>query len=169
MTTNARRKGKRAESLVVKMLNERFKHLPIESGRFSRTVGSGNRFEQGVVLSMAARHCYCADITAPDGFRWSLESKSGYRDIAISSMLDGKRLAFDRLLEQAVKDAERTNRKPALVFRQNNKPPLVFVRYGELPKDLKFYFRYDDWEAITFKDWLKIPDDSYFFDGLKLN
>jgi hypothetical protein len=77
-------KGKRVELEVVKSLNERFSKVLAanpDGGKFSRSVGSGNRWGQNVHLSKNAVNTYSGDIVCPEGFLFVLESKGGYNDI----------------------------------------------------------------------------------------
>lgn len=164
---NSKNKGNRAERDLCKKLNDRFKHLPLEAGRFSRSVGSGNRWGQQVLLSQAAAQTYGGDITPPEGFLWSLESKSGYSGIDLAKIVEGPIGLLDEFLEQAEGDAKATNRMPALIFRQDRKKPIVFVKDADSPAEwFAGCLAYQGWLGVTLETWLQQPD-SYFFDKEK--
>jgi len=161
---NSKNKGGRAERDLCKRLNERFSHLPLEAGRFSRSVGSGNRWGQKVQLSAAAAQTYGGDITSPEGFLWSLESKSGYPSIDLARIVEGPIGLLDDFLQQAAEDGKKTHRMPALIFRQDRKKPIVFVRDNEAPAEwFAGCLAYQGWLGVSLETWLKQPDE-YFFE-----
>jgi hypothetical protein len=62
------KKGKRVELEVVKDLNTRFNDILLKNpnwGRFSRTIGSGNRWGQNVYLSKSAMDNFSGDLVCP--------------------------------------------------------------------------------------------------------
>ena len=161
------KKGKRVELEVVKDLNIRFSEILSKNpnaGRFSRSVGSGNRWSQNVHLSKAAKDVYSGDIVCPEKFKFTLESKGGYNDIDLCTAFGGGQSELDSFLKQAESDAERCGRKPMLLWKKDRKPRLAFIKTTDMPKkDFPIFFRYGDWTAVHFEELVK-EDDGFFFD-----
>jgi hypothetical protein len=162
---NSGTKGKRGERSVVEDLNQRFeeffKKRP-ELGKFSRSVGSGNRFGQGVSLSQQQNEVYSGDVIC-QGFLFVIESKFGY-DIDLHSVFKDGHKELDGFLNQVSEDAKRTNKLPMLVYKKDRRERLAFLRSEDL-KDLsnfKYYLNYREWIAISFDKLLEFPD-SFFF------
>lgn len=160
------KKGKRVELEVVKDLNARFSGILSKNpdwGRFSRSVGSGNRWSQNVHLSKAARDTYSGDIVCPETFRFALESKGGYNDIDLCTAFGGGQAELDSFLKQAEGDAERCGRKPILLWKKDRKPRIAFLKTTDLPdRDFEYSIRYRDWTGIAYDELMK-EDDSFFF------
>lgn len=166
------KKGKSAERDIVHLLNERFDKIlrsDRKLGEFSRSVGSGNRWGQKVILSETSKQIYAGDITCPDTFLWVIESKKGYNDTDIFSCFGGKCQQLDEFLQQVSDDAHRTGRKPLLIWMKDRKERVAFVKISDSP-----YYAYDlisikcpmllyhGWMAFPFAKLLEAAD-SYFF------
>jgi hypothetical protein len=164
------RKGKRVENELCKRLNERFMDVFRDHpdwGRFSRTMGSGNRWGQKVILSKAAKETLSADITCPTNFKWVIESKGGYNDIDVFNCISKKDAGIDGFLKQVEDDAGRTGKKPLLVWKKDRKNRTAWIKTKDLPKRSRDKFEYKltyrDWTAISFEDFLGFAD-GFFFD-----
>jgi len=175
------RKGKRVENELCKRLNERFTDVFKEHpdwGRFSRTMGSGNRWGQKVHLSKAAKETFSADIVCPTNFLWVIESKGGYNDIDVFTAITKSNSGIDEFLKQVEDDAGRTGKKPLLVWKKDRKPRTAWVKTADLPilpmkrcgrcgkgSHDKFEYRlvYRGWSAISFEDFVAF-EDKFFFD-----
>jgi hypothetical protein len=160
-------KGKRAERLICKSLISRFQEILSKNpawGLFSRSIGSGNRWGQGVVLSKQASNTFSGDITCPENFKFVIESKSGYNEIDLCCAFDGGSKQIDDFLDQVSGDAKRTGRKPMLIWRKDRKPALVFLKTGEIPVDKEFIYtmKYRDWTIYLFEDMISMSDDFFF-------
>lgn len=176
-------KGKGAEREICKLLNARFASLLSEHtdwGTFSRTVGSGNRWGQGVSLSAQAKDTYSGDICVPPTFKWVIESKKGYNDIDLCSCFAGKCRELDEFLQQVEDDAERTGRKPLLVWKKDRKPRIAFMKQKDLfPSYSPTYcdpshllhakggvcLRYKCWVGVLFDEVLSL-DENFWFEGI---
>jgi len=160
------KKGKRVELEVVKELNSRFSNILSENdswGKFSRSVGSGNRWGQNVHLSKTAKNIYSGDIVCPDNFKFSLESKGGYNDIDLCSAFGGGQSELDGFLRQADDDAERCGRKPMLLWKKDRKPRLAFLHSKDVPdRDYRCRMTYGKWTAVSFEELIR-EDDEFFF------
>jgi hypothetical protein len=160
------KKGKRVELEVVKDLNDRFSRILSNNaswGRFSRSVGSGNRWGQNVHLSKTARNIYSGDIVCPDNFQFTLESKGGYNDIDLCSVFGGRQSELDSFLEQAEADAERCGRKPMLLWKKDRKPRVAFLKSPDMPsRQFACTMVYGKWTAVSFEELLK-EEDGFFF------
>jgi hypothetical protein len=163
------KKGKRVELEVVKDLNARFSEILSKNpdwGRFSRSVGSGNRWSQNVHLSKAARDTYSGDIVCPENFNFALESKGGYNDIDLCTVFGGGQAELDSFLKQAEGDAERCGRKPMLLWKKDRKPRLAFLKTVDLPgRHFATRLAYRDWTAVSYVELME-EGDGFFFRSL---
>lgn len=160
-------KGKRGELEITKVFNDRFVTFldaHPQGGKFSRSVGSGNRWGQGVALSKNAQNTFSGDITCPDNFKFVLESKIGYSHIDLLLFRENKEI--DKFIEQVSADSARCGREPMLLWRKDRKPRLVFLRESVL-KDYKFsyYLKYKEWIVVLLDDLLALKDDFFFENG----
>lgn len=166
-------KGKGAEREIAKTLNERFAKILAAHptwGQFSRSVGSGNRWGQQVVLSEQAKQVYSGDLTCPEHFNFVIESKKGYNDIDLITAFTGKCGGLDEFLKQVEDDSKRVGREPILIWKKDRKPALAFLKCkpGELQVRLineglnPIFMSYLEWSVVTFDDILKLPDDFWF-------
>lgn len=160
------KKGKRVELQVVKDLNNRFSQILAKNpdwGRFSRSIGSGNRWGQNVYLSKTAKNIYSGDIVCPDNFNFTLESKGGYNDIDLCTALDGGHSELNSFLKQVEDDSKRCKRKPMLFWKKDRKPRLVFVKTKDLPdREFKFSMKYKEWTAVSYTEMIKESDEFFF-------
>jgi hypothetical protein len=160
------KKGKRVELELIKSLNERFATLLASrpnAGRFSRSVGSGNRWGQRVHLSKAASDTYSGDIVCPEGFLFVLESKGGYNDIDLCTAFSGSQSELDSFLKQVSDDSERCGRKPLLLWKKDRKPRLAFLKATDLEgREFACMLKYGAWAAVLCDDLLSLPDGFFF-------
>lgn len=162
MAIKSGKKGKRGELEIVHQLNERFVD-DCGRGGFSRSVGSGNRWGQGVQLSRQSIQTYAGDITCPVGFRFVVESKCGYNDVDLFTMFGGCCKELDTFLAQVESDAERCGRSPMLIWKKDRKEKIAFVRRSELVTDPDAPFAaYRGWLAVSLT-WLLTLPDTFFF------
>lgn len=159
-------KGKRVELELVKNLNERFKDILAKNptwGKFSRSVGSGNRWGQNVHLSRTAKNIYSGDIVCPDNFRFVLESKGGYNDIDLVSAFGGGQSELDEFLKQVTEDSERCSRKPLLLWKKDRKPRIAFLKECDLSGKFDYEMKYRDWRAVPYEELIRLEDEFFFF------
>lgn len=162
------KKGKRVELELVKKLNNRFFKILNSNpswGKFSRTVGSGNRWGQNVHLSKKATDTYTGDIVCPENFKFVLESKGGYNDIDLCSAFNKGSSEIDKFLKQVSDDSKRCGRKPLLFWKKDRKPRLSFLKAKDfLETNINYSMKYREWIVISFEDLMKMNDD-FFFEG----
>lgn len=160
------KKGKRVELELIKSLNERFKTILAdrpEAGKFSRSVGSGNRWGQRVHLSKAASDTYSGDIVCPEGFLFVLESKGGYNDIDLCTLFSGGQAELDGFLKQVSDDSARCGRKPLLLWKKDRKPRIAFIRTSDLGnREFPCMIRYGSWTALSYENLMSIEDEFFF-------
>lgn len=163
------RKGKRVELDLVKKLNDRFDsvlNMFPDWGRFSRTIGSGNRWGQNVHLSKKAIDNYSGDLVCPENFKFVLESKGGYNEIDLCSSFEGGQSEIDKFLKQVKEDSKRTNRLPILLWKKDRKPRLAFIRQEDIDNDqyknFDYFMKYKNWIILNFKDFLSLEDQFFF-------
>jgi len=160
-------KGKGAEREIVKILNKRFEKLLAANeswGKFSRSVGSGNRWGQNVDLPKHAKDTFSGDLCVPQNFLWVLESKKGYNEeIDLCTLFGGTNATLDGFLKQVEDDSKRCDRKPMLIWKKDYKPRLAFVhRHDIVVAGYSCVLHYNGWTAVPFDEMLK-SDDSFFF------
>jgi len=163
------KKGKRVELEIVKSLNDRFNDILSKNpqfGKFSRTIGSGNRWGQNVYLSQSAINNFSGDIVCPDNFRFVLESKGGYNDIDLCSAFENGQSELDFFLKQVLDDSSRSGRKPLLFWKKDRKPRLSFIRSCDIPKkkyeNLFYFMKYREWIVLNYSDLIKLEDNFFF-------
>lgn len=158
-------KGKRGEREIVDALNTRFADVFKSNstlGQFSRSVASGARWGQNVVLSQSAMNNFSGDITCPDSFKFVIESKLGYNDIDLYMCFTGKCRELDNFLEQVTNDSIRCGRSPMLIWKKDRKNKLTFIKATELKVFPPIHIMYGTWIGLSF-DWLLTLPDEYFF------
>ncbi len=161
-------KGKSAERDICHALNDRFVNIlkaHLSWGTFSRSVGSGNRWGQGVILSEQAKNVYASDICCPENFLFVIESKKGYNEIDLCACFSGKCPGLDAFLQQVSEDAEKVKRHPLLIWKKDRKPAIAFIRKANAPNKLcpSIMMDYKDWIALPFIELLvSTPDDFWF-------
>lgn len=161
----SKNKGNRSELQIVHILNDRFQEfldLNPKIGKFSRSVGSGNRWGQNVVLSENAKVIFSGDLCCPEGFKFVLESKSGYSDIDIISAFEGHCKGIDEFLKQVLNDAERVKKKPLLIWKKDRKCRIVALLSEDLNFNFKNYMIYKKWTILSLEELLKLPDEFFF-------
>jgi hypothetical protein len=159
------KKGKRVELELVKSLNARFSEILSKNqswGKFSRSVGSGNRWGQQVHLSRTATNIYSGDIVCPDNFKFVLESKGGYNHVDLCSAFCGGSSELDDFLKQVSDDSERCSRKPMLLWKKDRKPRLAFLKKEDSPGGFEYEMSYRDWRIVPY-DKLMTQEDGFFF------
>lgn len=160
------KKGKRVELELIKNLNDRFASTLSarpQAGKFSRSVGSGNRWGQRVHLSKAASDTYSGDIVCPEGFRFVLESKGGYNDIDLCTAFSGRQAELDSFLKQVSDDSDRCGRMPMLLWKKDRKPRIAFLRSEHLgSREFRCSMKYGSWTAVLYEDLMAL-EDSFFF------
>jgi hypothetical protein len=162
------KKGKRVELELVKSLNARFSTILSANptwGKFSRSVGSGNRWGQNVHLSKNATNIYSGDIVCPEHFNFVLESKGGYNEIDLCSAFDEGHSELNAFLQQVTDDSARCGRMPMLLWKKDRKPRLAFLKEKDLPQiHFDYSMKYRDWKVVNFEDLIKMGEEFFFDD-----
>jgi len=167
----SKKKGNRTELGLVKLLNSRFADLLAkhpEWGLFSRSVGSGNRWGQGVHLPKHAKDTFTGDLTCPTSFKFVIESKGGYNDVDLCGAFEDGDTTINSFLKQVSDDAERSSRKPMVVWKKDRKSHLAIIKGEDLPlavteADYPYFMRYREWVVLPLEVLLK-KHDAFFFD-----
>jgi Holliday junction resolvase len=156
---NSKKKGNRTELELTKMLTNHF------GKQFSRSVGSGNRWGQVANLPSHAKTTLTGDICPPEGFLWVIECKGGYEDkIDLNGTLEGC-AQLDEFIQQSDDDADRSGRKPILIWKRSRKPWLALVRETDLsPQDFPNRMHYGDRVIVLLEKLLEAYKDDYWFD-----
>lgn len=160
-------KGKGAERELVKLLNTRFEVLLQEHedwGKFSRSVGSGNRWGQKVDLPKHAKDTFSGDLCVPQNFLWVIESKKGYNnEIDLCSIFGSSCAVLESFFKQVNDDSKRCERKPLLIWKKDYKPRIAFLKDKDMPiKKFTCVLKYQGWTAMPFDELLEM-EDSFFF------
>lgn len=160
---NSGTKGKGGERELVHLLNERFSLILSQNpnwGKFSRSVGSGNRFSQAN-LSLSATKVFSGDLIC-ENFKFVIESKAGY-DIDLNTLFSKKgNKEIDSFLSQVSKDSERSKKRPLLIWKKDRKPRLAFLK--EDLSNFDCFMRYKGWSIVALDELLTKKQDEFFFD-----
>jgi hypothetical protein len=159
-------KGKRGELFIVKILNERFDEILSKNstwGKFSRSLGSGNRSKQNCSLSSEAEQVFASDLTAPPLFNFAIECKTGYNDIDFTSMFSKGCKGIDEFIKQVTEDAERIEKEPLLIWKKDRKPAVVFYKDKDnLFVKSKYKITYGEWTVVELNEFLLLKDEFFF-------
>ena len=159
------KKGDRGELEIVHLLNKRFAKILSENswGEFSKSSGSGNRWAQVKNLPQHAKATYSGDITIPTNCLWVFESKNGYDDVDIFRCFKGKCTELDEFLQQVQDDADRSGRKPMLIWKKTRQERVAFIHNEDMPPvESAYRLHYKGWIAVPLSVLLNYKD-SYFF------
>jgi len=151
---NSKAKGNAAERELAKILTERF-GLP-----FARVgVSSGARPKQ-VKLDDGARETFTGDLITPQGFKFSIESKSANVDVDLL----GQSALLDKFLQQAKDDAESIGKMPMLCWKRSRKGWITAVLFGAFRYDgnlPEYYARYREWLICRLDTLLEVADPRF--------
>ena len=155
---HSKRKGDRAELELAKILTKRF-GVP-----FARVgVSSGARPKQ-VELDGSAKQVFTSDLIVPDGFRFSVESKSVNKDV---DLLDQSAL-LDKFLKQAADDAAGIGKLPMLCWKRYRKGWITVLPERDVfSKSVVFtnyYSVYREWVVCYLDALLEIDQPEFWFD-----
>jgi hypothetical protein len=158
-------KGKSGERSLVKLFNERFTELLSKNkswGEFHRVVGSGNLWSQAN-LSQRSEEMHSGDVVC-ENLKFVIESKNGYDDIDLISLLEEGNKDIDSFLQQVTNDSVRSGKKPLLIWKKARRPRLAFIKdLGEHADKFKgAMMQYKEWTIICLEDLLKLPDEFFF-------
>lgn len=160
---NSKKKGNRVELALTKLLTAHF------NKPFTRSVGSGNRWGQVSNMPSHAKTTLTGDICPPEGFLWVIECKGGYEDkIDLNGALGGC-AQLDEFIKQSDDDAQRSGRKPLLIWKRSHKPWLALVRDTDVNASLFINrIHYRDRVVVLLDELLsKYTEDNYWFEGAK--
>lgn len=157
---DSKKKGNRAELALSKILSSRFNSC------FTRSVGSGNRWSQVGEMTDSAKDCLVSDIVCPNGFRFTIECKSGYKDVNLTGVFQKGNATIDAFMQQVLSDAIRSGKEPLVAFKPDRLGWIAFLPTRLLPVGSEFDFRliYRDWSGIALEKILALPDE-FFFGG----
>jgi hypothetical protein len=161
---NSDDKGHRGERNLSKLLKKRF------NMEFSRTVGSGNRWGQVLLLPKFAQNVYSGDILPENEFfKFVIECKDGYGEIDLHVCFERGIKKIDEWMQQSLDEHLRCGRLPIICWKKDYKPWLAMVREQDIEgKKFKYLLHYKDWCIIDLNEFLNLPDE-FFFNVKKSN
>jgi len=115
---NSRAKGSTFERQIANTLNERF-----NTAEFSRSPGSG---------AFATTHTLpdylkiYGDLITPENFKYCIECKKGYNKENLYSLYNYSS-PFWGFLDQCLKDSDKCDKIPMVIFKQDRQPTLAVV------------------------------------------
>jgi|TARA_A100000172_G_scaffold75282_1_gene57986 Holliday junction resolvase len=115
---NSRAKGSTFERQIAKTLNDRF-----NTTEFSRSPGSG---------AFATTHDLpdylkiYGDLITPQNFKYCIECKKGYNKENLYSLYNYSS-DFWGFLDQCLKDSEKCDKIPMVIFKQDRQPTLAII------------------------------------------
>lgn len=163
------RKGKKGERDIVDALNARFEALFNANpawGKFSRSIGSGNRWGQSVFLPAHAKLTFTGDLTCPEKFKFVIESKCGYNDIDLFAIFGGKCKELDDFIKQVSDDSTRSGRMPLLIWKKDRKEKVAFVKKDLFTERPATFIVYHEWVGVSLTWLLETKPDEFFFEGI---
>jgi hypothetical protein len=155
---NGKKKGTHWELEVVHRLNERFKGYTFARSVQSGAYTGGFNSKRTESLTEDQKLVFVGDIRVPRNFIFAIECKA-YSKIDFWEMFNsGSNL--NNFLEQANNDAVKVNKVPMLIFKANNKLPIVFTKINI--KNECVVFKYENWYCYRFNDFFSLSDDLFF-------
>lgn len=163
---HSKHKGDRAEREICQLLNARF-----PGKNFERSVGSGNRWGQVKSLPEHAKTTLLGDICPPEGFKWVLESKSGYeKEIDFHSILEKGNAKVEEFMKQAQDEANRSGRPPMIFYKRSRRPWIAMLRREDLkghnlPSGFSIAYTAKEgvsWVMVSLTSLLTLPDEFWF-------
>ena len=115
---NSRAKGSTFERQIANTLNDRF-----NTAEFSRSPGSG---------AFATTHTLpdylkiYGDLITPENFKYCIECKKGYNKENLYSLYNYSS-PFWGFLDQCLKDSEKCDKIPMVIYKQDRQPTLAIV------------------------------------------
>ena len=154
---NSRSKGNAFERKICSMLNHRFK-----SAEFSRSPGSG---AFATSHTLPAHLQIYGDLITPLNFKYCIECKKGYNNLNLYSLYNHSSEIW-KFIEQSEKDAEKCNKIPMVIFKQDRHPILTIVPIENAfdYKNLKYIdiHKKKTYRVYLFEDILKCWDSMWF-------
>jgi hypothetical protein len=158
---NSKKKGSSWELEVVHRLNERFKGYIFARSVQSGAYTGGLNSVRTETLTEDQLLVFVGDIRVPKNFIFAIECKA-YNKIDFWEMFNsGSNL--NNFLEQARIDADKISKIPMLIFKANNKPPIVFTTINTY--DEAVVFKYEEWFCYRFNDLFSHNDGFFFIDS----
>ena len=115
---NSRAKGSTFERQIANTLNDRF-----NTSEFSRSPGSG---AFATTHSLPDYLKIYGDLITPENFKYCIECKKGYNKENLYSLYNYSS-AFWGFLDQCLKDSEKCDKIPMVIFKQDRQPTLAVV------------------------------------------
>ena len=168
MKLNSKQKGNRGERELAKIFNKRF-----GEGLFKRTpmsggfVGGGNQ-ASAINLSEEAKITLVSDLITPINFKFIVEHKF-YNGANFWDLLS-YHSTWIHWIDQIEYDAKFVNKYPLIVVKYNRHKrialvPEVLLMNEEFTTPKLFWNQY---RVILFDDLLKMDDDWWFFEKIKI-
>lgn len=150
---NSRNKGNTFERKVCSILNKRF-----ETDEFSRSPGSG---AFATTHKLPEHLKIYGDIITPEKFKFCIECKKGYNEENISSLFISNSNTRN-FLDQAELAAKKAKKEPMLIWQQDRKNIIVFVKSGALGTDCNKKLIFDGWDIYNLETILPLNDGQWY-------
>ena len=160
---NSRTKGNSFERQIAKTFNDRF-----NTTEFSRSPGSG---------AFATTHTLpdylkiYGDLITPQNFKYCIECKKGYNKENLYSLYNYSS-PFWGFLDQCLKDSDKCDKIPMVIFKQDRQPTLAIVPSHVQTNKLQQYIEIQKQEdAFTLRVYriYKLDDLLEDYDSLWMN
>ena len=115
---NSRAKGSTFERQIANTLNDRF-----NTSEFSRSPGSG---AFATTHSLPDYLKIYGDLITPENFKYCIECKKGYNKENLYSLYNYSS-PFWGFLDQCLKDSDKCDKIPMVIFKQDRQPTLAIV------------------------------------------
>jgi len=108
-------------------------------------------------------------LKGPEKFKWIIESKCGYNNIDLSTVLSDGNAELDDWFKQISKNATKYGKLPLLIWKKDYKSRIAFIRQDDFVwllttqiNPFEYRFEYRDWVGISY-DVLMTLEDKVFF------
>ena len=115
---NSRAKGSTFERSIAKTLNDR-----LGTTEFSRSPGSG---AFATTHTLPEHLKIYGDLITPENFKYCIECKKGYNNQNLYSLYNYSSDLWG-FLDQCLKDSEKCDRIPMVIFKQDRQPTLAII------------------------------------------
>lgn len=160
---NGKNKGNSFERKIANTLSDRFaNHLGIEKG-FRRNPDSGSFFggtNESRTDVYDTDFAIFGDLICPRAFNFAIECKHYKSAPVFKGIINGEVTQWDRWLEQAQQDSEKSKKKMMLIIKYNNVDEIVMV--SEPYAALRCCFEYKNVYCYKLGDFLALDNSEFF-------
>ena len=160
---NSKDKGNGFERKISKRLSDRFKTVTGKDQSFRRNIDSGSFFggtNQRRTVTHNLDKANFGDIVCPDNFVYNIECKHYKSPPSFALLAKQACKDWDKWMEQSLQDSYNAKKKPLLIVKYNGVSEIVIL--NELPDNLDYFLKYNNWYVTTLDLVLALTDEKFF-------